>query len=337
MSLPFIDFQCIGYIYASIKNGTTHHYNFYRFSYLFDVPDWIGKFLTIIVLYCYLMVSTWPLNVIRTETFTTSTGKMSIVKIFLCAFLFRLVNGLEVDLFLNSSNHVDIDFTCCFDRFTRIGEQSSVEQKSALILLPDANTNFRLEQTFVQNSPRINEWSLEFWDLNECSVTKQCTSSIATNNNFIFIENDESDHARDFEKFLSLVPKNKNRFLSSLLICIVKNARRKCRGNSTGLEPLDGGYCTLANVTNPSPADIARKSSAPHPLRVARFSSVPFAYYDKTKGHLKGIEVSLLKTVAGKLKMPMEVLEINGSETNKWNASAMTDFSVKKWDNRSMC
>lgn len=278
------------------------------------------------------MVSTRPLNVIRTETFAASTGTMSTLKILLCAFLLRLVNGLEVNLFLNSNDHVNPNFTCCFDRFAEVREHRSVEQKSVLIFLPNEITDFRLDQAFVRNSPKINEWSVEFWDLNKCSIIKQCISSIATKNHFIFIENDESDHAArgQFDKFHSILPKNKNRFLSSSNICVVKKAQKEFRANWTGVEPSDDVICTLANVTNSNPADTVKKALIPPLLRVAQFDSVPFAYKDKTKGHLKGIEMSLLKTVAEKLKMPMEVLVIDGSKTNKWNTSVVADFSVKR-------
>lgn len=81
-----------------------------------------------------------------------------------------------------------------------------------------------------------------------------------------------------------------------------------CVSLAQGIE-VNHSYRNASCVANCSP-----RSNA---LYVAGLESIPFAYYDANEGHFKGIDVSLVRTVASKLgkSLLLHIVSVNESDS----------------------
>lgn len=230
--------------------------------------------------------------------------KMNIVKMLLCALLCHLVcvEGIELELFLNSSDQTDFDVACCFERFEKLLTHGKIKQRSAVIVLPDGSDISDVEDISSGNLIQKNPWSLEIWQLkNQESLHSRFRTG---QNNYILMETDEN--VNRFTEFRFQLSRNKIHSMTSLNVCIVKAIPNISRKNSIQAKRC----CTIQNRSNIFTKPVIQ-------LHAAGTVSAPFFHNDGDNGTWKGIDVSLITTLAEKLKLTLriDVLGTNKLET----------------------
>lgn len=224
--------------------------------------------------------------------------KMYFVKFLLCAFLIELAQCISLEVFGNSTDPTEFSPTCCFDLFEK--EERDFKHRSVVILLPDASSDFQVESSFVENSRWKNPWSVKVWQLEKYWIAHDAFPSRANENRYIlFSDQTENETAKAFiGNFCS--SKHINDWRSSSSICISNGA------TGSNAVQVRHGRCSLVDIS------CAKKHS--NRLSVAGVESAPFAYYDTGRGNWKGIDISLITTVAKKLVKPMFVQVLTASE-----------------------
>lgn len=249
---------------------------------------------------------------------------MYFLKLFFCIFLIKFVEGINSKLFLGSVDQTESSVARCLDLFEENLTKQELKCRSVVILMPDASDDFEVDKIFVESSTRKNLWSVEIWQSTQYGNTHKWFRLNAHQNKYILIQND-TDEDQTTKAFIEkqFSTKNKNELMSSPSICIVKTVRN--RNNSIGVKHTDS-RCSLFKVSNV--ADNRLESTGIH---VAGFTSSPFAYYDAVKDKLKGIDISLVTTVAVKLKLSMFVHLIGADKSESSNTQSAVDVLVNRY------
>lgn len=223
-----------------------------------------------------------------------------------------------MDVLLNSTDQAETDITCCFELFEDVLTDQQLKHRSVVVLMPDTSDT-HVENIFVENSRRKYPWSVEIWQ----SETYKWPLSNANQNNYILVQGDKRGQTTEafFEKSFSM--KNKNNLMHLSSICAVKTVR--IRRNSTRVKHRCD-QCSMLNVS--SLADMRKESTTLHAMGIA---SVPFAYYDGRRGYLKGVDISVVKTVAEKLNASLFVHVFVANETEYLNIQSAIDPLVNRY------
>lgn len=244
---------------------------------------------------------------------------MYFVKLFVCAALLQLASGINWELFVNSSEQIDYDFACCFERFERSLTKRKIKQRSAIIFLPELNINIDSQlKDALYSISRKNHWSIGIWHTKKCLETAECRRSMESENNYIFVENDDRTTKVQFEFFRSFFwPKNRNNSATPPNVCNVKRISNGFRENPIRtLKDSDEKHCSLLNTdlhNNFGFVNVRELKT----LHVAGIASSPFVYYDAASGNLNGFDVSLITTVAKGLRMPFTINVIEADDSFK--------------------
>lgn len=222
---------------------------------------------------------------------------MYFVRIWLSFLILQLAKCIDMELFMDSSRQTESNIGCCFDRFEELFRQRKINQRSAVILLPDSSDNSQVENVFVKNSGRKNPWLLQIW-----------YSKMFPNIPELFPEN-----------LLSVLVQIKDDSNSSSKICVVKFSRN-------GFRPEE--LCSLINIPNASDAVVSQKSKKS--LHAAAIATFPFTYYDASSGNLKGFDVSLIETLAAKLELPFYVNLIGGKKSDSLTVQSVFELLADK-------
>lgn len=228
---------------------------------------------------------------------------MKFVKIVLCAVFWHMlyVEGLKLELFLNPNPTEQSEFECCLDRFEDDLAKFKIKQKSVVVVLLNTGDGPQNEPTSTRNALRPNPWSIEVWQHQNYLKSQLSGKPFPTGHNYILIGTGLTGEITEAQltEFRSNLPRLSN-------VCIGKIISKNNRNSK---HPKRSSRCTILNVS-----DSQKKSAVS--LHAAGMALVPFAYYDESKGEMKGIDVSLITTLAEKLELTLslDVLETNKSE-----------------------
>lgn len=194
---------------------------------------------------------------------------------------------------MNLTVRTEFSAACCFDLFEE--QERALRRRSVVILIPDPSSDFQVQNDFVENSRWKNPWSVEIWQSKKYWNAHDWVRSSAHENEYILVQGNEGNETtRAFiEKFYSSKHMNDGR--SSPTICILNI---ETDSNAVQVKTAER-QCSLF--------DSSSVSWNSNPLHVAGVESAPFAYYDVGRGVWKGIDISLITTVAAKLIKPMFV------------------------------
>lgn len=247
---------------------------------------------------------------------------MNFVKLFLCAFIMQFAQGLDLDLFLNLSDQTVSNVACCSNRFEEVSMERNSGQRSTIILLPDASDSVEVEEVLKRNSQRKNPGLLEVWQWKNYPKNR-LFADVKTN--YILFQSDEGDQMSNdvFGKITSQLPKNQTDFKESSRICIFKKYRNKDRKDSDE-------DCSVMNFTESSVGSNWKKGKVS--LHVEGITSHPFAYFDANDGKPKGIDISLMKTLAEKLQVSTLINFIDAHHSkNALNGDSIEEYSADRY------
>lgn len=226
---------------------------------------------------------------------------MGILNYFLCIGLVHLARGYDVKLFFGSSEKGKLDISCCLEHFERLPVNLSTGQCSVVLLLPDQMSSYQIDSVYMEETRRVGLCSVQIWQARKYLLIQRGYTSTPLNNKYIIFEESPVKDAQT----VAMLSNNRSDFDTLSRVCIVRNMSRVGPFHRNRADP----GCSL--MTSNAVPVLKRSSDA---LRVAGTASRPSVYFDAKNGSLKGVEVSLIKTIAEKLQLPLLVNVIDSSK-----------------------